>query len=117
MKKTFYASVGLVLAALAYFGTPHVAQAAQAPVAIGNLSIDHDNSLTQQVQWGGRCIRWNRVCRRRHGVGPDYRRCMRIHGCGVRRPAVRRCVRWRRVCRYRHGVGPDFRRCMRRHGC
>jgi hypothetical protein len=29
----------------------------------------------------GRCARWQRACRNNWGYGPNYRGCMRYHGC------------------------------------
>lgn len=37
-------------------------------------------TLIEQVQ-GRYCRRWYRECRERWGGGPDFRRCMRRHGC------------------------------------
>jgi len=83
------------------------------------LSGEATGSLVQKAQYY-RCRRVNRRCRRRFGVGPDYRRCMRRRGCRrfMRRNFRRnRCVRVNRRCRYRFGRGRDYRRCMRRNGC
>lgn len=87
------------------------------------LSGEATGSLVQKAQaW--RCRRRNFVCRRRWGVGRDYRRCMRRGRCGwyLRRGYHRgyrrgRCRRAHRVCRYRYGRGRDYRRCMIRRGC
>ena len=38
-------------------------------------------TLIEQVQAPRYCRRWYRECRARWGAGPDFRRCMRRHGC------------------------------------
>jgi hypothetical protein len=80
------------------------------------LSGEATGSLVQKAQSAfRRCLRRNRVCRRRWGVGPDYRRCMRRARCLWYQR--RGCVRANRVCRNRWGAGPRYRRCMRIRRC
>lgn len=97
------------------------ASAGTAPMSMkGVVSGTALESFIEQVQYRGRCRRWNRRCRRRFGRGRDYRRCMRRRGCARRGRVGRRaryCRRWNRRCRRRFGRGWDYRRCMIRRGC
>lgn len=117
MRQLFYTfCLGLILS---ISGALLSGQASAATVTPGNLGSNGlaitDNNLVQ-IQYS--CRRWERRCRYRYGGGGDYRRCMRRHGCGYRRPPVyRRCARVRASCRNNYGFGRDYRRCVRRRGC
>jgi hypothetical protein len=66
---------GLLIGGLAF----NAQLASAAPMSTPNQSLQTE-SMVEQVQYRY-CRRWNRECRDRHGVGGDYRRCMRRHGC------------------------------------
>ena len=110
---TRFHSLAAGLAAVAWVVFAATASTALAAPKPGQLGVQPGGNLVEQAQFG-RCVRWNRRCRRRWGGGPDYRRCMRRHGC--RRGG--RCARWRVVCGERWGWRNwRWRRCLRRHAC
>jgi hypothetical protein len=87
-----------------------------APTLKQLLAGEATSSLVKEARYAfRRCLRRNRVCRRRFGVGRDYRRCMRRGRCFWY--WRRGCVRANRVCRSRWGIGRDYRRCMRIRRC
>jgi hypothetical protein len=88
--------------------------AVMVPMPILSSTTPEAGAPVVKVQFRGRCRRANRICRRRWGGGPRYRRCMRRRGCGIRRG---RCWRVRRFCRAEWGGGWRYRRCVRRRGC
>ncbi len=77
------------------------------------LGSDATSSLIRRVSV--QCRNRNFVCRKRWGIGTDYRRCMRLTGCLWW--TVRGCSAAERLCRDRWGIGPDYRRCMTVRGC
>jgi len=80
------------------------------------LAGEAAGSIVQEARYRfRRCLRRNRVCRDRWGVGWRYRRCMRRARCLWYQR--RGCVRANRVCRSRWGIGRDYRRCMRVRRC
>jgi hypothetical protein len=71
------AKLSLLATLAAAAGALAIHAASAAPLA--PRGIAEQNSIIHQVQ--RRCSHWHRECRRRHGGGGDYRRCMRRRDC------------------------------------
>jgi len=81
------------------------ATAGAAPMSMKGAVADTAlGSFVEQAQYGRRG-RIRRLCRRRWGGGPRYRRCLRRQGYYGRPGVYRRCRRVRNQCRRRWGYG------------